>query len=216
MNCRDIEMLKTIALMGGHSGSRITVSSSQLARRIGISQQTASALILQLLESGHITRSFSGRKQVITLTEKGMSLLQSDYLDYRRIFEGEQGLVLSGQVVSGLGEGRYYLSQPEYIQQIEKLLGFHPYPGTLNVKLRLNSPAIPQERGKLICGFERDGRAFGDVFCFPASIKNMECAVIIPRRTHHTDVIEVIAEGHLRDSLGLKDGDTLEIEVFLD
>ena len=216
MNCRAKEMLKTIALMGGHSGSRITVSSSQLARRMGISQQTASALILKLLNDGLITRSFSGRKQVIGITKKGLSLLQSDYLDYRRIFEGDSGLTLMGQVVSGLGEGRYYLSQPEYIEQIESILGFHPYPGTLNIRLRTGSPGLPQQRGKIISGFERDGRAFGDVLCFPASIRNMECAVIIPRRTHHTDAIEIIAERNLRNALGLKDGDILEIEVFLD
>ena len=216
MNCRAIETLKAIALMGGRAGSRIALSSAELGRRTGVSQQTASAHILDLLEDGLITRSFSGRKQVIGITEKGMSVLQSEYLDYRRIFEGEHGLVLRGHVVSGLGEGRYYLSQQEYAEQIERLLGFRPYPGTLNIKLRPGSPRLPPGTGRLINGFEKEGRAFGDVYCFPASIDNMECAVIIPRRTHHSDVVEVIAEKRLRDLLGLKDGDALEIEVFLE
>jgi len=216
MNCRAAEMLKRIALMGGHSGSTIMTSSSQMARYLGISQQTASSLILKLLNDGLITRSFSGRRQVIGLTEKGLRLLQAEYLDYRRIFEKQGELALEGRVVSGLGEGRYYLSQTEYIVQIEKLLGFRPFPGTLNIRLSPGSPALPEQSGRIINGFESNGRAFGDVIVFPARIKNTECALIIPRRTHHRDAVEIIAAENLRNALGLNDGDAVKIKVFLD
>lgn len=202
--------------MGGHSGGTITTSSSHVARYLGISQQSASALILKLLDEGMITRSFYGRRQVIGLTEKGLHLLQTEYLDYRKIFEKERELTLEGRVVSGLGEGRYYLSQTEYIVQIERLLGFCPFPGTLNIKLSPSSPALPEQNGRIINGFERDGRAFGDVIVFPAIIKNTECAIIIPSRTHHRDAVEIIAEKNLRNALGLNDGDAVKIEVFLE
>lgn len=38
-----------------------------------------------------------------------------------------------GEVVSGLGEGAYYVRQYEPL--IEEYLGFKPFPGTLNVKI---------------------------------------------------------------------------------
>ena len=44
-------------------------------------------------------------------------------------------VVLTGRVKSGLGEGRYYMSQKGYRAQFAKRLGIDPYPGTLNLRL---------------------------------------------------------------------------------
>jgi riboflavin kinase len=43
----------------------------------------------------------------------------------------------------------------------------------------------------------------------------MECAVVLPVRSHHIDIIEIICKYHLRRSLGLKDGDQVELIVSL-
>jgi riboflavin kinase len=42
---------------------------------------------------------------------------------------------LFGRVVSGKGEGRYYMSLPPYKEKFKNILGFEPYEGTLNIKL---------------------------------------------------------------------------------
>ncbi len=44
---------------------------------------------------------------------------------------------------------------------------------------------------------------------------HVDCAVIMPIRTHHTDVLEVISKHYLRSAVGLKDGDIAELTVTL-
>jgi len=59
-------------------------------------------------------------------------------------------------------------------------------------------------------------RTYGAVKAFRARVRGVEGAVVMPERTHHpTDVIEVVAPVKLRDVLGLRDGDRIEIEVFI-
>ena len=70
-------------------------------------------------------------------------------------------------------------------------------------------------RGIEVEGFILDERTFGTVKCFNASIKGIDCAVIMPVRSHYTDVLEIISRCHLRRTLGLKDGDELEVRVTL-
>ena len=42
---------------------------------------------------------------------------------------------LFGRVVSGKGEGKYYMSLPPYKEKFKNILEFEPYEGTLNIKL---------------------------------------------------------------------------------
>jgi riboflavin kinase len=127
---------------------------------------------------------------------------------------------LTGVVVSGLSEGAFYISLEGYRRAIEEALGFTPYPGTLNVRLerqslpyRMYLDSLP---GILIPGFSNGIRTYGAVKAFRARIRGVEGAVVMPERTHHpTDVIEVVAPVKLRDVLGLKDGDRIEIEIYL-
>ena len=50
---------------------------------------------------------------------------------------------------------------------------------------------------------------------FLCTINGKDGAVIIPERTHYTDIIEVIAEKNLREELNLEDGTPVEVVVFL-
>jgi len=50
---------------------------------------------------------------------------------------------------------------------------------------------------------------------FRAKAKGVECAVILPIRTHHTDILEVISKELLRNRLGIADGDTVALDVEL-
>jgi riboflavin kinase len=43
----------------------------------------------------------------------------------------------------------------------------------------------------------------------------MECAVVMPTRSHYTNVLEIVCKYHLRRTLGLRDGDQVEIIISL-
>ena len=45
-----------------------------------------------------------------------------------------------GEVSSGLGEGRYYISRKSYIIQFQEKLGFIPFLGTLNIRVSQEFP----------------------------------------------------------------------------
>ena len=85
-----------------------------------------------------------------------------------------------------MGEGGYYICQPEYMEQFQKKLGFRPFEGTLNIlvdKEDVSKLEILRNTGLLINGFERDGRTFGNVLAYKAKIRNKGCAVIAPERS---------------------------------
>jgi riboflavin kinase len=140
-------------------------------------------------------------------------------MDYCRLFATEGGTYsLTGTVITGLGEGKYYMSLSGYRQQFGSLLGFEPYPGTLNIRLSPSSLAVRKKIEALnwirIKGFSADSRTFGDARCLPCRIGNVPCAIVIPGRTHYPDdVIEVIAPVALRRQLRVEDSDTVTIEV---
>jgi riboflavin kinase len=188
-----------------------------VGERLGVSQQAADRYLMSLAGAGLITRTYGGRKQRLTLAAPGAAILRKEYHDLRRIFEGPSKLSIRGAVASGLGEGRYYLSQPGYVVQFAERLGYSPYPGTLNVKLSgpelLRISAVKDWRGVRIDGFSASGRTFGGATCHAARLRGRPGHLITPDRTHHTDVVEFIAPEFLREALQLKDGDTVDIEL---
>ena len=128
-------------------------------------------------------------------------------------------LTLKGKVVSGDGEGRYYLSLKGYREQVKRKLGFDPFPGTLNVLLDPESSEkkalLALRRAIVLEGFTEGGRRYGEVLCYPARVMGLEGAVIIPLKTHHPpEIIEVISPHNLREKLKLKDGDPVEVTVY--
>lgn len=213
-----VETLKAIALLGGSKGY-VNLSSGELGKMIGVSQQSASQRILELVQDGLVAREQATRRPRIRLTPRGAEVLRKEYADYQRIFEVKETLTIAGAVASGLGEGAFYMRQRGYKDQFRKKLWFEPYEGTLNLKLTgpdLAKLQILQESpGVEISGFEATGRTFGGAKCFLATAGRVDCAVIMPIRTHHTDVLEVISKHYLRNALGLKDGDILELVVQL-
>ena len=123
-----------LALLGAvHKPIKISVNG--FAQKLKTSPMTASRRLKELDDDGLISRKLLGRSQTVKITEEGTSLLRDEYLEYISIFEGGGTIEFSGCIISGLGEGKYYLSLHGYTKQIEEKLGFSPYPGTLNVKL---------------------------------------------------------------------------------
>lgn len=213
-----VAALKELGLLGAIT-SFVEVSSGDLAKKLNTSQQTASRRLVELEKVGLIRREKGVRSQLIRISEEGVSVLMDEFHVYKRIFEQSQQLRIRGRVASGLGEGRYYLDQKGYIDQFVARLGFKPYPGTLNLEVRgveLNklrilkaSPAIA------IDAFRDQERTFGAVDAWRARINGVACAAILPKRTHHTRTLEIIAAEYLRDRLKLSDGDELEVHVQL-
>jgi riboflavin kinase len=153
------------------------------------------------------------------VTKQGEDELRREYQEYSRIFsEGGKTYSLHGAVVSGIGEGKYYMSLPEYKQQFREILGFEPYPGTLNIRLAHASIATRKKIDGLdwirVRGFSADGRTFGDARCIPCRIGTISCGIVVPGRTHYPeDIIEVIAPVALRRKLGVEDSDSISVEV---
>ncbi|MGI0053434.1 MAG: DUF120 domain-containing protein, partial [Thermoplasmata archaeon] len=95
--------------------------------------------------------------------------------------------------------------------------GYPPYPGTLNLRLEAADLALAAGtkdwRGIRIDGFSAAGRTFGGATCHAARLGGRPAHLITPDRTHHTDMIEFIAPGFLRQELRVQDGDRLEIQL---
>ncbi len=211
-----LAVLKVLALAGAdHTPAVLT--SRELGDRIGVSQQAADRYLVALESAGLVARALAQRRQRLTVTPAGMAQLRSEYQTYRRIFEGRGRLSFSGAVTSGLGEGRYYLSQPGYVVQFSERLGYTPYPGTLNV--RVGPPALRRVAlvdgwtGIRIDGFEAGGRTFGGATCFPARMNGHPCHLIHPDRSHYQDVVEFVAAERLRDVLSLHDDDAVRVDL---
>jgi riboflavin kinase len=212
----EFALLKFLALAGGDRGP-VVLTSREVGEKIGVSQQGADRYLVALAERGLITRTLAARRQRLTLTPAALELLRKEYHSYRRVFEGPSRLRFTGTVASGLGEGRYYLSQPGYVLQFTERLGYKPYPGTLNVKVPaadlVKVGTVRHWKGIRIDGFEAAGRTFGGAQCFVARLNGRVCHLIIPDRTHHQDVVEFISAEFLREALSVKDGDPVDVEI---
>jgi Transcriptional regulator of a riboflavin/FAD biosynthetic operon len=211
-----IKILKKLST----SGNTTYVSSGELAEELGVSQQTASRFIIELSDKKYIERTLQSRKQKITLLEPSLDILYSELNQLNSILEMDQELNLTGEIKSGMGEGKYYISQEPYMAQFREKLHISPYPGTLNIKIHPEFENILRRirgaDGIHIDGFKDKERTFGGVKCFPGKIDGTATWLIFPERSSYTDVVEIISDKFLRRDLQLHDGDELNIRVTLD
>jgi riboflavin kinase len=219
----ELAALKLLALDGALD-ERTTVTCAGLADRLEASNQTASRRLQRLENAGLLDREILTDGQRVAVTEDGAHALQREYADYRRIFERDAGVSLSGVVTSGMGEGRHYITLSGYMEQFESRLGYAPFAGTLNLDLDEESVRSRARMDAIdpvpIDGWEGEDRTYGPAFCWPATLETPagerygETHVIAPERTHHgADQLEVIAPEKLRDALDLEDGDHLTVHV---
>ncbi|MFB0561604.1 MAG: DUF120 domain-containing protein [Candidatus Lokiarchaeia archaeon] len=214
--------LFTLAKMGAQSKT-LEISSTKLGKKMNVSQQTASRRLQQLEEKGWLTREITRKGQFVRLTELGMNMLLEIYLWLQTIFDKKPPvLIMEGELFSGMREGRYYILVEGYKNQFKEKLGFEPYPGTLNLKLKSYSDLQTKKillnyPGVMIEPFENKGRTFGEVKCFKTLINDkVEGAVLLIQRTHYgEDVLEVISPEYLREKMKLKDGDKIRLKIFL-
>jgi len=199
----------------------VIFTTTELAKLLGASQQTASRHLIELEKTGLIHRVKLGRRESIKITAAGVKHLDNMFLTLKQAFDlKRRETVFEGTVFSGMGEGAYYIKQSTYRNQFVSKLGFDPYPGTLNLRVRKEdqeevrlleaSPFI------LIEGFVDGNRSFGPAKCFRGTVaEKVDSALIVPVRTHYSgDVVELISKEYLRKLLHLKDGDTVKVKAF--
>ena len=118
---------------------------------------------------------------------------------------------LKGKIITGLGEGQYYISRDGYRKQFNLKLGFDPSPGTLNLKLA--APFTQTGANSIeIEGFVEENGTFGGCKCYRVMIGDIKGAIVRPERSNYPpNLIEVIAPVNLRKALNLSDGDELEV-----
>lgn len=214
-------MLLKLAETGAYKRTA-KVSTEYLAKKLGISQQTASRYLIELERKGLIQRNITPNGSLIRIEENGTLELQKLYSCLKVLMEKAYppSVILEGTVFTGFGEGAYYISKEFYRKQILAKLGFEPYPGTLNLKLstdydiktRLELEAYPAIE---VLGFQNQDRTFGHVKCYPATIGNkIKGALVTALRSHYdASVLEIIAPVCLRKQLCLKDGHKVKIEI---
>ena len=207
--------LLRLALLGAiHKPIKISVN--DFAQKLKTSPMTASRRLKELDDEGLISRKLLGRSQAVKITDKGESFLKDEYLEYKSIFDYAGAVEFNGCIISGLGEGKYYLSLHGYTKQIEEKLGFSPYPGTLNVKLDRDSvPArarLVEFEPVRISGFKRRNRTYGGINCYSAVVEGIQGAIIVPDRSHyHNDVVEIIAPVSIKQTLGRGNSDKIKV-----
>lgn len=214
-----------LLLLGAYR-NYIELTTAQLGNNISISQQSASKHLLDLENAGYINRVRKGRSIRIKITDSGYSQVNSFYEKLKSAIESkaDEVITLEGYIVSGMGEGAYYMSLEGYREQFRQKLGYSPFPGTLNVKL--SDPASVRSRRELsaypsvfINGFSDKLRTYGWVKCYPSEINNglvKEAALIILERTHYDDsTVEIIAPISIKENIKANNGDHISITAHI-
>lgn len=220
-------------LSKGAKHNYISVTTSSLGRSIGRSQQSASKHMVELERSGFIERVATGRRMSVRITANGISEMErlSSILQESLEAADSPGLVrvkLAGSLVSGMGEGAYYMTLDGYTKQFKAKIGYVPFPGTLNVRLTLReyrdaARRLRTERtGIMIESFSDKDRTYGSARCLSALLYAQErrgpgipCELIVLERTHHDDsIIELISKVCLRETAGISDGSEIVVEVL--
>jgi len=205
----------------GAKNNFIPITTTLLGNNIKKSQQAASKHLRELEKDGFIERLMSGRKVSVKVTEKGYSEIVKLSIILRSSLESLPSFVeLKGSVVSGMGEGAYYMSLKGYTQQFLKKIGYIPFPGTLNIKLEQpeHIEAVSQFDaidGVFIDGFSDGKRTYGWAKCFKSKLNNsIDCELIRLERSHHDKtIVELISKRNLRKLAKLTDGTKVTITV---
>ncbi len=122
---------------------------------------------------------------------------------------------IKGTVTSGQGKGAYFMSLPVYKTQFEKQLNFSPFPGTLNIKISEEEidtiHRIDEDKLKIIEGKDN----FGDVLLIQATLNDeVDGAIVFPKKTTHKEnILEFITSKKLKETMGIKDGDSIKITL---
>lgn len=242
-------------LSRGARHNYVEMTTKELGRKISKSQQSASRHLADLERDGLIERgpptptgggggaASRGGHTSVRVTRHGFEELERlssvlrdsiapvDSADPARI-------TLSGVLVSGMGEGAYYMTLDGYTRQFRSKVGYVPFPGTLNVRLggRRHMEAVrrlkSERTGRMIDSFSDGRRTYGWARCYPALLRagpagggddnaadsktaEVQCDLITLERTHHDDsIIELISAVCIREATMISDGSDVTVEIL--
>ena len=214
--CTLVELLDLGAGVGP-----VRVSTTVLASVMGVSQQSASRHLRLLEGMGMVSRRVEAEGSLISISTEGLGVLGEVCGVLRRGLEDSavEELSFEGTVFSGMYQGAYYLSQGDYLEQIREKLGFEPYLGTLNIRIRGGDLERRRSLDRMpsirIEGFRGEAREFGGGRCYPLVVNGeVEGALVVADRTSYDlSVMEIIAPVSLRERFGLRDGDTVRVTI---
>lgn len=126
-------------------------------------------------------------------------------------------IVTKGTVSSGKGVGGKFIGIGWVRRQIGEKLGFDPYLGTLNLVLEDEDAQLLHKRLTRFVGTKitPEEEGFFQARVYQALVmEKIESGAIIPEKPRYPpNILEVISSDSLRETLSLKDGDTLEISI---
>ncbi len=223
---RELECLKTVASCGGLT-SFVELTTATLGKMLNMSQQNASRWMSCLIDERLLERRFISGRPHIALTGDGERMLREEYMLLGNLLGDSPRTAprLRGRLSGGFGEGGYYIGREGYLKQIEMMFSFEPFQGTFNIVVL---PEFMNEFEQLsglpavlLEGFKADGRSFGEVRCLSGELRSIgngrrtSCVILQPRRTHHSDTLEILAPISLREFFNAVDGDEFEITVLM-
>lgn len=225
----------------GAKETHTEITSGQISKVIQRSQQTASKILIELEKDNLIERIKNNKKFKIKVTQEGFEAIKELHGRMKTAIDSSRGkrIIIKGKIVTGMGEGSYYMSKKGYKDQFREKLGYEPFPGTLNVKLEEQiykdiKREITSYPSIYIHGFKDENRTFGWVKCYPTILipgaqendkvwKNnkqnyekmeIESSILLLERTHHNNsLVEVISPVFIKETAGLKNGDIVTIEL---
>ena len=126
-----------------------------------------------------------------------------------------------GTVQSGTGRGAKFIALPIYANIFESYLGKPPFFGTLNLKLNDTAAAIVNKafrQGKVFDNLEYEGKEYGGIVVIKVSIalngKSIDAVAVRPHLTEHEgNIVELVSDKNLRQTLELQDGDTVKFNL---
>lgn len=198
----------------GFNGRKL-IPTTQIAEDLNFSQQTASRKLIELEKKGYVSREANVNGVNISLTTKAKRGIEDAYILLKNILESSSKK-LTGIVVKGIGEGRFYVQIKRYNDKFAELLGEKAFPGTLNIVVKdINAKEfLLDKKPTRIEGFSTKTRTFGSIDFYKVNINGkISGAIIVPERTAHPpNIVEVIAPVYLRDALNLNDNDFVTLE----
>ena len=115
-----IQHLLTLSylLSKGAKYNYVTITTSALGKNIHKSQQAASKHLLELEQNKFISRIISGRNLSVKITNKGYSeIVKLSSILQKSLDSSPSFVTLQGTLVSGMGEGAYYMGLKGYTKQ---------------------------------------------------------------------------------------------------
>mgnify|MGYP001765997555 CR=1 FL=1 len=124
-----------------------------------------------------------------------------------------------GVVASGLGEGAGFASLPWVVEQAVAKLGYVPFPGTFNLRMRGAEWQLARRRMERINGIGIEPPAgYCRAKCFAVELPGgLPATAVIPEVDDYpADKLELLAAVSVRGQLALHDGDALRLTLVLE